>query len=107
MARIQLAEGDTREISRIYETAPSLGVLVQQLGIEVYEEERKLLPPRVREAARVRIAHHNGCNVCIGWRIPELAERGVTEELYRHVDEPGHPEYSAAERLAIEYADRF
>ena len=34
MARIQLAERDTREISRIDETAPSPGVLVQQLGVD-------------------------------------------------------------------------
>ena len=57
--------------------------------------------------ARMRIAHINGCNVCMAWRVPALAKRGVTEELYAHVDEPGHEEYSAAESLAIEYAARY
>jgi alkylhydroperoxidase family enzyme len=43
----------------------------------------------------------------LGWRIPQLAEQGVTEELYAHVAEHGHPEYSPAEQVAIEYAERF
>jgi alkylhydroperoxidase family enzyme len=37
-----------------------------------------------------------------------LAEEGVTEEMYAHVAEHrDHPEYSDAERIAIEYAERF
>jgi alkylhydroperoxidase family enzyme len=36
-----------------------------------------------------------------------LAEQGVTEELYAHVAEHGHPEYSAREQVAIEFAERF
>jgi alkylhydroperoxidase family enzyme len=37
-----------------------------------------------------------------------LAEQGVTEEMYAHVAEHrDHDEYSEAERVAIEYAERF
>jgi len=37
-----------------------------------------------------------------------LREHGVTEELYAHVAEHReHTEYSDAERVAIEYAERF
>jgi alkylhydroperoxidase family enzyme len=36
-----------------------------------------------------------------------LAEQGVTEDLYAHVAEHGHPEYSEAEQVAIEYAEKF
>ena len=37
-----------------------------------------------------------------------MAEQGVTEKLYAHVAEHGESsEYSEAERLAIEYAERF
>jgi alkylhydroperoxidase family enzyme len=37
-----------------------------------------------------------------------LREQGVTEDLYAHVAQHReHPEYSEAERLAIEYAERF
>ncbi len=37
-----------------------------------------------------------------------MREQGVTEQMYAHVaDHRDHPEYSAAEQLAIEYAERF
>ena len=36
-----------------------------------------------------------------------MAEQGVTEDLYAHVAEHGHPEYSEAEQVAIEYAEKF
>ena len=37
-----------------------------------------------------------------------MREHGVTEELYAHVaDHREHAEYSEAERVAIEYAERF
>jgi alkylhydroperoxidase family enzyme len=65
------------------------------------------LPARVREAARMRIAQINDCAVCRGWRIPELAEQGVDEELYAHVDDPDRGAYSDQERLAIEFAERY
>lgn len=37
-----------------------------------------------------------------------MREHGVTEDLYAHVAEHAeHDEYSEAERVAIEYAERF
>ncbi|HUV09687.1 MAG TPA: hypothetical protein VMX12_01845 [Acidimicrobiia bacterium] len=37
-----------------------------------------------------------------------MREQGVTEEMYAHVQShPDHPEYSDAERVAIEYAELF
>ena len=37
-----------------------------------------------------------------------MAEQGVTEDMYAHVAEHrDHAEYSDAERVAIEYAERF
>jgi alkylhydroperoxidase family enzyme len=37
-----------------------------------------------------------------------VARQGVTEELYAHVASyRNHPQYSAQERLAIEFAERF
>jgi alkylhydroperoxidase family enzyme len=56
----------------------------------------------------MRIAEINGCVVCQDWRIPELAEQGVDEELYAHVSEwKDAPQYSDQERLAIQYAEMF
>ena len=37
-----------------------------------------------------------------------MAEQGVTEDMYAHVAEHrDHDEYSGAEQIAIEYAERF
>jgi alkylhydroperoxidase family enzyme len=36
-----------------------------------------------------------------------MADRGVTEELYAHVEDPANGDYSEQELLAIEYADKF
>ncbi len=106
MARLDLPEGDQPEIVRVWSLRPEMGGAVAQLSTAVYQESQ--LPARVREAARMRVAEINGCVVCQGWRIPELAEQGVDEELYAHVSEwQDHPQYSEQERLAIEYAEMF
>ncbi len=105
MARLELPDGDQPEIVKVWSLRPEMGEAVANLSYAVYSKSQ--LPARVREAARMRIAHVNDCAVCRGWRIPELAEQGVTEELYAHVEEPDDGDYSAQERLAIEYAERF
>jgi len=105
MARIEIPAGDASESERVWSLVPDLGDAVQGLVNAV--ATRRLLPPRVLEAARMTIAHINGCNVCMAWRVPAFAKHGVTEELYAHVDDPGHDEYSPAERLAMEYARRY
>ncbi len=105
MARLELPAGDQPEIVRVWSLRPEMGAAVQGLSYAVYSKSE--LPARVREAARMRIAHINDCDVCRGWRIPELAAQGVDEELYAHVDAPEQGEYSPQERLAIEFADRF
>ena len=105
MSRLELPEGDQPEIVRVWGLRPEMGEAVQGLSYAVYSKSS--LPARVREAARMRIAHLNDCAVCRGWRIPQLAGEGVTEELYAHVDDPDQGDYSAQERLAIEFAERF
>jgi alkylhydroperoxidase family enzyme len=106
MARIAIAEGDTPEVERVWSLAPDLGDAVMGLSRALGSNPR-LLAPRVREVARMKIAHINQCNICMAHRIPAFAAAGVTEELYAHVDDPTHPEYSVAESLAIEYADLY
>ena len=66
------------------------------------------------EAARVRIAQINDCNVCLGWRtardVPGRADDPgeVPEEFYVNVGaEPGWEGFSERERLSAEFAERF
>ena len=105
MARIDIPEGEGGELVQVWALSPELGAAVGGLAAAVYGD--RLIEPRVREVARMRIAHINGCNVCQEWRFPEMADRGVTEELYAHVDDPDAGDYSTKERLAIEYAEKF
>ena len=105
MARITIPEGDGGELYQVWSLSPELGGAVGNLSAAVYGD--RLVSPRVREVARMRIAQINGCNVCLQWRFPEMADRGVTEELYAHVEDPANGDYSEQERLAIEYADKF
>jgi alkylhydroperoxidase family enzyme len=105
MARITVPEGDGGELVQVWSLSPELGGAVGNLSAAVYGE--RLVSPRVREVARMRIAQINGCNICQEWRFPEMADRGVTEELYAYVDDPANGDYSEQERLAIEYADKF
>jgi AhpD family alkylhydroperoxidase len=83
-----------------------MGRAVNRLVDTVYN--RSMLPVRVREAARMRIAQLNDCAVCLTFRAASVKEQGVTEDFYRHVTEhPSADEYSLQEQLAIEYAQRF
>jgi alkylhydroperoxidase family enzyme len=69
---------------------------------------RSILPVRVREGARMRIAQLNDCPVCLAFRAQSVKEQGVTEDFYRHVgDHDSADGYSPQEQLAIEYAERF
>jgi alkylhydroperoxidase family enzyme len=69
---------------------------------------RSILPVRVREGARMRIAQLNDCPVCLAFRSQSVKEQGVTEDFYRHVaDHDTAGDYSSQEQLAIEYAERF
>jgi len=105
MARITVPEGAGGELVQVWSLSPELGAAVGNLSAAVYGD--RLVEPRVREVARMRIAQINGCNVCLAWRFPEMADRGVTEELYEHVEDPASGDYSEQERLAIEYAEKF
>ncbi len=105
MARITVPDGPGGELVQVWGLSPELGGAVGKLSAAVYGE--RLVAPRVREVARMRIAQINGCNVCLDWRFPELAEHGVTEDLYDGVADPTAGAYTAQELLAIEYAERF
>jgi len=66
-----------------------------------------ILPVRVREAARMRIAQLNECTVCLAFRADKVKEQGLEEDFYCAVGKPGGSELSEQERLAVDYAERF
>jgi alkylhydroperoxidase family enzyme len=69
---------------------------------------KSILPVRVREAARMRIAQLNACTVCLGFRADSVKSQGLTEDFYCQIGaSPNDGEFSPPELLAMEYADRF
>jgi alkylhydroperoxidase family enzyme len=68
---------------------------------------KSILPVRVREAARMRIAQLNECTVCLTFRADQVRAQGLGEEFYGAVGGPGEAGLSPQEQLAVEYAERF
>lgn len=61
MARLDIPDGDLPEIARVWALQPTLGKAVGDLSSAVYEES--ILPARVKEAVRMRIAQINDCPI--------------------------------------------
>ncbi|MGE0220330.1 carboxymuconolactone decarboxylase family protein [Mycolicibacterium sp.] len=86
--------------------SPDLGAAMANFTQAVYTKGR--LPLRVREAARIVIAHANECVVCQNTRDADGAASGLDEEFYDHATEwRTWPGYSDTERIAMEFAHRF
>ncbi|MFV2069924.1 MAG: carboxymuconolactone decarboxylase family protein, partial [Pirellulales bacterium] len=62
--------------------SPELGAAMATFSQAVYTKGR--LPIRVREAARIVIAHANECVVCQNTRDSKGEAGGVDEDLYDH-----------------------
>src|SRR3546814_20367163 len=57
---------------------------------------------------RLRIAFHNQCRSCMAIRYRDAVAAGVDETLVCSLERPAEaPALTAAERLALDYADRF
>ena len=106
MTRIVVPPGEGGDAVQVWSLRPEMGRAVNRLVDAAYN--KSILPVRVREGARMRIAQLNDCPVCLGFRAQSVQEQGVTEDFYRHVGEHDSAgDYSEQERLAIEYAERF
>ena len=106
MARIAIPAGEGGDAVQVWSLRPEMGKAVNRLVDAAYNQS--ILPVRVREAARMRIAQLNDCPVCLTFRAASVKEQGVTEDFYRHVaDHDAVDDYSRQEQLAIEYAERF
>jgi len=106
VARIDIPPGEGGDAVQMWTLRPEMGAAVNRLVDAAYN--KSVLPVRVREAARMRIAQLNECPVCLSFRAASVKEQGVDEEFYTHVADHGTSAwYSEQERLAIAYAERF
>lgn len=61
MARIEIPDGEGTERSRMWRLRPELGEAAAHLSSAVYQQS--VLPARVKEAVRYRIARINDCPI--------------------------------------------
>ena len=106
MPRIDIPEGDGGDAVQVWMLRPEMGAAVAKLSDAAYN--KSIIPTRVREAARMRIAQLNECKVCLNFRADSVLAQGMTEDFYAHVaDFHRDDRYTAQEKLAIDYAERF
>ena len=105
MARLEIPPGQGGDAVRIWSLQPELGAAATRLVDAAYN--KSILPVRVREAARMRIAQLNDCTVCLGFRADKVRAQGLGEDFYCAVGSPDADVLSEQEQLAVEYAERF
>jgi AhpD family alkylhydroperoxidase len=106
MARIDIPDGPGGDGAMVWTLRPEMAGMVQKMITTAYQSSR--LPAAEREVARMRIAQLNACGACATFRARSVAGAGVTEEMYRHLDDwRTFPGYTERQRLAIEYAEQF
>jgi len=91
---------------RIWANRPELAQALQAFAPVVgVGSESHLLPARLHELVRLRIAFHNQCRSCMALRY--LPEDEVPDGTVCSLERPREADdLTAAERLALEYADR-
>jgi len=106
MARLDIPEGEGGDAVQLWTLQPELGTAAMRLVDAAYN--KSILPVRVREAARMRIAQLNECTVCLAFRADKVKAQGVPEEFYGHVGRHDVGDaFTEQERMAMEYAERF
>ena len=105
VSRLDIPPGQGGDAVQIWSLQPELGAAATRFVHAAYN--KSILPTRVREAARMRIAQLNECTVCLGFRADTVKAQGLNEEFYSTVGTPGEVGLTEQERLAVEYAERF
>ena len=105
MARLEIPPGDGGDAVQIWSLQPELGAAA--IGLVGAAYNKSILPVRVREAARMRIAQLNDCAVCLAFRADKVRDQGLGEDFYRAVGSRADGPLDEQERLAVEYAERF
>ncbi|HWI21649.1 MAG TPA: carboxymuconolactone decarboxylase family protein [Baekduia sp.] len=95
---------DADEFLRILANRPSLAEMLGQVHHTLHSD--RILPDRLLELVRLRVAFWNQCRSCMATRMPEGIADGVTEELVCSLERPQEAnDLTPAERAAIAYAD--
>ena len=100
MPRIEIPDGDQPEVLRALSLVPHFVEAVNAKEGAVWASP---LPRRTHELVRIRIAEINGCTLCLSWR-NGWADEGDLADVGNFATST---RFDDAERVALEYADRF
>lgn len=100
MPRIEIPAGEGPEVTRALSLVPHFVAAVDAKERAVWASP---LPRRVHELVRMRVAEINGCVLCMTWRNDWADEASLTAVSQWATSDL----FSDAERVAIEYAERF
>ncbi|MDZ4802925.1 MAG: carboxymuconolactone decarboxylase family protein [Bryobacteraceae bacterium] len=94
--------GNMRMLAHIPEAAKAVAHLMMTV------KTKRILPERLAELVRLRIAFHNQCRSCMAVRYAGAAADGVDQDLVCSLERPAEAkDLSDADKAAIDYADRF
>jgi alkylhydroperoxidase family enzyme len=103
---LDIPPGEGGDAVQIWSLQPDLGAAATRFVHAAYN--KSILPTRVREAARMRIAQLNDCTVCLAFRAATVkVQEGLDDEFYGAVGTADDAALTEQERLAVEYAERF
>jgi alkylhydroperoxidase family enzyme len=105
VARLDIPPGEGGDAVQLWSLQPEFGRAATRLVDAAYN--KSILPVRVREAARMRIAQLNDCTVCLAFRADSVRAQGLHEDFYEAVGSGGDSSFSEQKRLAVEFAERF
>jgi AhpD family alkylhydroperoxidase len=89
---------------RIYAHRPELAAAYARFAGAI--KAPGLLPARLVELVRIRVAFHNQCRSCMAIRYNDGIEDGVTEDLVCQLEMPEEaPDLTSPERAALRFAD--
>ena len=90
----------TKHVARAFADHPRL--LESYLGFYYPSHTEGVLPLRIKELVRLRVATLNGCKTC---KAARLASEDVTEDEAKGVDDHARGGYDARESLALWFAE--
>jgi AhpD family alkylhydroperoxidase len=99
-----LAHPESLASLRVMAVRPELATAVVQLRATLARSA--LLPPRLLELVRLRVAFHNQCRSCMAMRSAEAIDDGMSEDVVCELAAPENAEsLTDRERAALRYAD--
>jgi alkylhydroperoxidase family enzyme len=89
---------------RVHAQRPAHAKAIVHLHAALWTD--RLLPDRLLELVRLRIAFFNQCRTCMAIRYPDAIADGLTEELVCSLERPYEaPDLTEPERAAIRYGE--